>query len=123
MWRKHLIAILVIFSLALQSFRHYTLLAEFYLNQDYIAKYLCENRDKPQLHCNGKCQLKKKLQNEQQQQNSNRTDNKETAPVLFCNTVNEYFAADFTLLKNYAFYSKDLLSPFSSALFRPPCFG
>ncbi|RTL58274.1 MAG: hypothetical protein EKK37_08015 [Sphingobacteriales bacterium] len=124
MWRKQLIAILIIFSLALQSFQHYAILAEFYWNRDYIAKNLCENRNKPQMHCNGKCHLKKQLQKEeQQQQNNNRTNTKEPGTLLFCNEVNEYCAADFTLIKNYTFYSKDLLSPFSSSLLRPPCYN
>jgi len=30
-------------------------------NQDYVAAELCENKEKPQLHCNGKCFLKKQL--------------------------------------------------------------
>lgn len=124
MWQKQLIAILVIFSLALQSFRHYAVLAEFYLNRDYIAKNLCENRNKPQLHCNGKCHLKKQLQKEeQQQQSNNRTNTKETNTLLFCNKVNEYYTAGFVRIKNYTFYSNDLLSPFSSVLLRPPCFS
>lgn len=29
--------------------------------KDYIAKYLCINKDKPELQCNGKCHLKKEL--------------------------------------------------------------
>jgi hypothetical protein len=33
----------------------------FKINQDYIAKNLCENRAKPKMQCNGKCQLMKKL--------------------------------------------------------------
>jgi hypothetical protein len=119
---KHLIAILIIFSLALQSFKYYTVLAEFYLNRDYIAKNLCENRNKPQLHCNGKCHLKKQLKKEeQQQQSNNRTNTNETNTLLFCNEVSEYAAADFTLIKNYTFYSKELLSSYQPSLFRPPC--
>lgn len=31
------------------------------INYDYIVKELCENRQKPELHCNGKCQLMKEL--------------------------------------------------------------
>lgn len=42
----------------------------FYLNQPYIAKVLCENRDKPQSGCNGVCQLKKKLKQDQEDQES-----------------------------------------------------
>ncbi|MBB5634928.1 hypothetical protein HDF26_002396 [Pedobacter cryoconitis] len=35
--------------------------AGFEMNEGYIAKELCVNKDKPQLHCNGKCYLMKKL--------------------------------------------------------------
>ena len=31
------------------------------INQDYIAEYLCENKDKPELNCAGCCQLEKQL--------------------------------------------------------------
>lgn len=31
-------------------------------NQRVITQTLCENKSKPQLKCNGKCQLKKQLQ-------------------------------------------------------------
>lgn len=34
---------------------------EYAFNYDYISTRLCENRDKPELNCNGKCYLKKKL--------------------------------------------------------------
>jgi hypothetical protein len=37
------------------------------LNQSSITAEKCENRDKPQLHCDGKCYLKKQLANEQEQ--------------------------------------------------------
>ena len=35
--------------------------AEFKANQKSIAATLCENRDKPEMHCEGKCYLMKKL--------------------------------------------------------------
>ena len=31
------------------------------VNYEYISKVLCVNKDKPMLHCNGKCQLMKEL--------------------------------------------------------------
>lgn len=40
------------------------ILARFYANQDFISKNLCENRNKPGMHCCGKCLLKKKLSKE-----------------------------------------------------------
>jgi hypothetical protein len=34
---------------------------DYALNKEYIAKNLCENRNKPKLNCNGKCHLMKQL--------------------------------------------------------------
>jgi hypothetical protein len=34
---------------------------EYVVNYDYISKVLCVNKDKPMLHCNGKCHLMKEL--------------------------------------------------------------
>lgn len=31
------------------------------LNKEYIATSLCENKNKPAMHCNGKCHLSKQL--------------------------------------------------------------
>jgi hypothetical protein len=33
----------------------------FYLNQKEIAENECENKNRPEMHCNGKCYLAKKL--------------------------------------------------------------
>ncbi len=50
------------------NFSRLFVFAGFELNRNYIAESLCENRDKPQLHCNGKCYLMKKLQQAQEKQ-------------------------------------------------------
>ncbi len=42
------------------------IITAFYANQTYIANNLCENRDKPQLHCNGQCILMQKLRKAQE---------------------------------------------------------
>ncbi|AKA35452.1 hypothetical protein [Flagellimonas lutaonensis] len=39
-------------------------IAEYIANYDYIANTLCENKDRPQLQCNGKCYLSKQLAKE-----------------------------------------------------------
>lgn len=35
--------------------------AEYVMNYDYIKNVLCENKDRPQLNCDGKCYLAKQL--------------------------------------------------------------
>lgn len=45
----------------LQSAAQFSVMALFAIEKDYIAKNLCENRDKPEMKCCGKCYLKKQL--------------------------------------------------------------
>lgn len=44
---------------------------DYVINQDYIAEYLCINKDKPEMHCNGKCYLMEMLANENQEKKQN----------------------------------------------------
>ena len=44
-----------------QAFYNAGVVGYWVANRAYIASTLCENRDQPQLRCNGKCYLKKKL--------------------------------------------------------------
>lgn len=54
----------------LQSASSLLILANYSINRDYISKNLCENRAKPNMHCNGKCHLKKQLQKEDKKENA-----------------------------------------------------
>src|SRR5690606_3619645 len=44
---------------------------EYVINQDYIAEYLCINKDKPEMDCNGKCYLMQKIQKENDEKKQN----------------------------------------------------
>lgn len=44
-----------------QVVAHHVIVGLFNLNREYIARSLCENRNKPSKKCNGKCYLKKQL--------------------------------------------------------------
>jgi len=48
--------------------------AGFELNKTYIATTLCENRDKPQLHCNGRCYFMKKIKQARDKENAESRD-------------------------------------------------
>lgn len=45
---------------------------DYELRKDYIARYLCENRDRPDLHCDGQCYLAKRLHAAQEQEQNQR---------------------------------------------------
>jgi hypothetical protein len=50
--------------LLLSIFSKAVVIADFYANQDYIAKNLCINRRNTAIDCSGKCQLNKRLRQE-----------------------------------------------------------
>lgn len=58
---QRLLAILLICSLFAETGSRLLITAAFELNQSYIATYFCINKDKPMLHCDGKCYLARKL--------------------------------------------------------------
>lgn len=72
---------LLLVSVILQTFSQAVICMDFYARRDYIARVLCENRDKPMMHCEGRCQLCKRLNNDRQQ-DRNVPVRKTTEPVL-----------------------------------------
>lgn len=95
---------------------------DFKLNQEYISKVLCINRDEPQLQCNGKCVLMQKMK-EAHDQTQSQDDQTPTKQFLetFCEPI-----ADFTLFPDFfkkqeiAQYQTHLFSSYSGAIFHPP---
>ena len=61
---KRLLSTLLLVAVLLQMCSTIAVVVSFKINQDYIATYLCVNRDKPTLHCNGKCVLMQRMQDQ-----------------------------------------------------------
>ena len=70
---KQIAAIFLIIAFTAQAFSGGFVMLNYYSNTAAFVKN-CENKAKPKMHCNGKCQMMKKLQQEekQDQQNSER---------------------------------------------------
>lgn len=68
-----LIGFILILLVMVQSFTSWIIVAEYTVNKAYIAKNLCINKEKPTLRCNGKCQLMKKLAQEENQNSSSQS--------------------------------------------------
>lgn len=78
-------------------------LAEYISNYDYIVNVLCENRDQPQLNCNGRCYLAKQLagESEQNQQNPFGENQSQDIPQILDSTFNtDLNAVTFFFAKN-----------------------
>jgi hypothetical protein len=80
---KQCTAILLLLAFMASTFSKAVIVADFYANQDYIAKNLCENRGNPMLHCCGRCKLKKRLAREDNQDQNNPERRAENKEVLF----------------------------------------
>lgn len=100
---------------------------DYIVNYDYIVKELCENKAKPEMHCNGKCHLMKELAKaaEEQKQESERKNVQQQAEVLFCETVIDFnfSRATFPIVQNNETAYTNLYSHLNSAaVFHPPIF-
>src|SRR4051812_12086763 len=93
---KRLTAILLLIALITANFTYYFVYAGFELNKKYIATQLCENRNKPLLHCNGHCYFMKKIN---QAGDKEKSAGRQAQKNLF----QEVFFATVT---NNVFYSK-----------------
>src|SRR5690348_9741352 len=75
---KKIIALVFLVAFTLQAFSRQVIIVDFYANKVFFEKK-CENRSRPVMHCGGKCQLIKKLkqeENKDQQNPDRKTDGK-----------------------------------------------
>jgi hypothetical protein len=72
---KYPVTITLILLFAVQTFSKALLILDYQVNKDYIAKNICENRNRPEMKCEGRCYLCKKLRKEEKkdQENPERT--------------------------------------------------
>jgi hypothetical protein len=82
---RRCIACFLILALITANFSRLFIYAGFELNRNYIASKLCENRDKPWLHCGGRCYFVKKIkQAEEKDKSGERQTQKNLFQEAFC---------------------------------------
>ncbi|MFT3979304.1 MAG: hypothetical protein QM687_02465 [Ferruginibacter sp.] len=67
---RQITALMLLLAFALQTFNKAFIMVDYYANTGAYAKN-CENKAKPKLHCNGKCQMMKKLKEEEKKEQQN----------------------------------------------------
>ncbi|WP_146035165.1 hypothetical protein [Formosa algae] len=101
-------------------------LVEYAAFYDYIVNELCENKDVPELQCNGKCHLKEQLAKASDTEKGN---NDKGGSISFENTLvffqNSKFNYDLFFpkeqpLKTASFYSKIYNFHYVNFVFHPP---
>jgi len=124
MMLKKVTALLLIATMISANFTRLFIYAGFELNKNYIAAKLCENRNKPWMHCNGKCYFMKKIK---QAQDREKNDERSSQKNLFQEAL-------FTQTPSVKFYSQVLqvmtvpchrinLPSFALSVYQPPQLG
>jgi hypothetical protein len=120
MFRKFF-ALLFLLSLGVQCFHKAWVVLSFYWNQSYIASVLCENKAKPEMQCQGTCQLRKQLKkSEQQEKQLPRL--KDSTENVWSSTSNYPFVAPFfdEAYAHHYHFSMGVLKQYHPTVFHPP---
>ncbi|HLT49527.1 MAG TPA: hypothetical protein VKZ90_03685 [Aequorivita sp.] len=103
---------------------------EYVVNYDYIVKVLCENKDKPEMQCNGKCHLTKELAKEAGAEDKNplngKTSKTEIPQFIISENITEYMFASETEISSFENigYKPNLNSSlYTSKILHPPRLG
>ncbi len=81
---KFLGSVILVCSILSFQFSELLVLASFKMNQDYIAKNLCIEKDVEGSTCQGCCQLKKKMHEQQEQKKELPPQQTEKQTIDFC---------------------------------------
>lgn len=73
-----------------QTFSNWFVVMAFNINRDFIAKNLCVNRYRPQMHCNGNCVLMKKLREKEKSEENQPASRSEINTIVLSSKT--YFA-------------------------------
>lgn len=118
---KRCLSFVLIVTLLSASFSRLFIYAGFNVNQKFIASTLCENRDKPQLHCNGKCYLMKKIKlAEEKEKNQEKQSQQSDVQLSF--TVRDFkISAPVTSIPAHSFAEPHFqISDKTDFIFQPP---
>lgn len=118
---KYLLSTILILSILSFQFSDLLIFVSFKINQDYIAKNLCVEKDIEDSTCKGCCQLKKQLEKNtaQKDQVPPTQNNKQNIDFISCNyKVNLYFPVIPEIVTLFFFDLKFL--KFLSSIFHPP---
>lgn len=97
------ISFTLILALSFQCQVKLGLLTYYSVNIEYIIKELCENKDKPELNCKGKCFLKKKMaQADESEKKTNEIFKQVEFPAFIPNTTLTLSLKSIELENRYA---------------------
>ena len=115
-------AILLILLFAAYHFNRTIIVLDYVANQAAFAKN-CENKARPAMHCNGKCQLMKKLKEEEKKEEQNpsrKSENKQDQVCVKPLLTTPVFSLPSATATLISISATSFPKGFSAAIFHPP---
>jgi hypothetical protein len=117
---KGILSFLLVISVSLLSVSKSLICCSYQLNKEFISKHLCENRDKPKLHCNGKCHITKKMNEENNKENLPYSVQNNLEIQLYSQQYAEYNFSLCFLGEIQHRYQPDIICARAFSIFQPP---
>lgn len=99
---------------------------QYVINYEYISEVLCINKEKPEMHCNGKCHLMQELakaSDDEKPLSSDKKSQHSEIEVLFIEELNTFCftkQSDFILTTPIIYYSNLYSHINCNSVFHPP---
>jgi len=120
---KYTIVILLLTALIAQSFSRSIAMADYMINLDAYKK-ACINKAKPMMHCNGKCQMLKKMKKQEGDNGTGTAAPKFNQPDIVLSSKSFFPSLEFvTILNCSSFHIQDqskFCNNYLASIFRPP---
>ncbi len=119
---RSFIAILIASVFLFQSASKLLIMADYEMNKEFIAKNLCENKEKPKSTCNGKCHLAKELKKQDKKENQTSNSQKEKYENQFYSEVkkSDVINTDLTNNQLVVLYQFTNYANYLDSIFQPP---
>ncbi len=122
---KYTIVILLFTALIAQTFSRSLVLADYMVNLDAYKK-ACVNKAKPMMHCNGKCQMLKKMKKQESDNSSGANAPKYNQPDFVLSSKSFFPTIEFTTIANsntfYIQHQSKFTCNYFVSIFRPPSY-
>lgn len=120
---KRIISFLLLIAFAASTFSKVFVVADYYTNTAVYAEN-CINKAKPKLHCNGKCQMMKRLQqedNKDQQNPDRKMENKGGVDISSKSFFSAYLSNPYSIIDTfYSMHQAGAPVEYSNTIFHPP---
>ena len=121
---RKVVTYIFIISLSLHTSSQLFIYMSFWLNQNFIAQHLCENRDKPELNCHGTCHLKKEIKKDEQQKQQHDFSNQIVELTYIKPTLLAKIEKPVVFQTKRPIYNIQIetphINPYISTILRPP---